>query len=366
MAQANDIAVVSAGVVSSIGLTAASTCAAIRASFDNFQETHFVDEVNESLLGAPVTPGLLGLEQEADGSILGGEVKLARMFVRAATECVLAAGGIDATVTALLLLGPESSRPGFSIEKLERCYVACEEAVGKSFHDASRILQGGSPGLAHALIYARQLLIEGKVNKVLIAGIDSLLNTEDINDALANERLLSSNNADGFIPGEAAACVLVTRLDQVAPTIPLPGGGSAPRPAVLTVAGVGVAEESALLQDHQPSRGLALAHAMRNALEEAQQPAHAIHARWSDISAESYFFEEASYAWSRVLRVRSPEGYGFHTPMNRVGHVGAAMGPMILAALLDGARKAWAEGPAALIQLSSAGAPRGAIVTLAA
>jgi 3-oxoacyl-[acyl-carrier-protein] synthase-1 len=138
-----------------------------------------------------------------------------------------------------------------------------------------------------------------------------------------------------------------------------------PRPAVLSVAGLGLAQETQTLDAGKASRGQALGAAMRQALAEAGLGAQALHTRLSDASAESYFFEDASYAWSRVQRVRSPDGYRFTTPANRVGHVGAAAGPLMLALALDAARKQWAEGPHTMLQLSSAGPERGAIVVSA-
>lgn len=105
---------------------------------------------------------------------------------------------------------------------------------------------------------------------------------------------------------------------------------------------------------------------MRQALSQAALAPHAVHTRLSDASGESHFFEDASYAWTRVLRERSPEGHRFGTPANRVGHVGAAMGPLLLALALDATRKRWAAGPHTLLQLSSAGPQRGAVVVSAA
>lgn len=351
------VAVVAAGVVCSVGLNAPAACAAIRASLDNFQETHFIDEVGQPIIGAMIPPDLLNLPEEADGSILGGDAKLARMFVRATLECANAAGGIQARETALFMLGPELDRPGMTPDRLQHCFTACEQALGHKFHPHSGIAQSGSPGLASALNAGRRLLREGAVRWVLIAGLDSLLNTEDINHALANHRLLTSDNSDGFIPGEAAACVLLARVGDV---------GKAKHQPMLTIAGIGLErEETDTLSANRPSRGVALAKAMRQALQEADMPAHAMHARYGDVSAESYFFEEAAYAWTRVLRAPLPEDYRFLTPVTGVGHIGAAMGPLMLALALDAARKGWAAGPHSLFHLSNSGHMRGAVVAVA-
>jgi 3-oxoacyl-[acyl-carrier-protein] synthase-1 len=383
--RATPICIVSAGVVSSVGGSAASTCAAVRASLDNFCETHFVDETGQPLLGAPVDGTLLGLADEADGMRQGGVKRLAAMFVRAAGECVRGAGGIDAARTALLVLGPEASRPGVTLKALMRCFAACQKAVGAPFHAASGITRIGSPGLADALQYAAELLAEPQgdagpsqaegsgVDAVLVAGVDSLLNTKDIHALLAQGRLLTGDNADGFIPGEAAACLLVTRLDTVAPCARDTQGREFARAPVLRVAGVGLGDEPDCLSAGKPSRGQGLARAIAHALSGAGLPAQAMHARLADVTAESAFFEEAGYAWTRVLRAPAAPGQAgplestrFDTPVTRVGHVGSAMGPLLAALALDAARKAWAAGPRTLLHLSSHDTARGAVVLEAA
>ena len=369
------VAIVSAGAVTSVGLTAASTCAAIRASLDGFEETDFVDTIGERIVGARVPDEALGLDSDQAGSTLGGTGKLAAMFVKAATECVRGAGGIDAARTALFLIGPETTRPGVSLDKLHECFSACEQAVGKAFHPASQITQIGGPGLAAALDLAGQLLsgARGKqpglvpgtsaepIDAVLVAGLDSYLNTDDVNDALVRGRLLTSNDSDGYIPGEAAACVLVTRIGD----LPSADAAGDPHRIVLQLGGVGLAAETQTLDIGRAGRGVALGAAMRKALSASGLHAHEIHWRLSDTSAESYFFEDASYAWSRVLRMRSPADFRLTTPSNRVGHIGAAMGPLLLTLALDAARKQWGSGANSLLQLSSASAPRGAVVVRA-
>jgi 3-oxoacyl-[acyl-carrier-protein] synthase I len=366
MARDNEIAIIAAGAVTSVGLSAASTCAAIRSSLDNFTETHFIDAVGEPLLGAMVPPSLLGLPQEADGSILGGTQKLASMFVRAATECVKSGGGIDASRTALLLIGPEASRPGFSMAKLKACFDACTTAIGKPFHAASRITQIGSPGLAAALQYAQTLLNASAtttlpVQAVLIAGLDSLLNTEDINTALAAKRLLTGQHSDGFIPGEAAACVLVLRLDALADT----DAHGRTRQKVLRVAGLGVAQEPDSWISGKPNTGKVLAQVMRTAFAEANLQPHDMHHRLSDVSGESFFMDEATYAWARVQRAPSPPGYRAMISGSSVGEIGAAAGPLLIALALDMSRKEWAAGGNFLLHFTGNGAPRGALIAQA-
>lgn len=350
---ATSMAVVAAGAVTCVGMSWASSSAAIRACLDGFAETEFIDELGEPLIGARVQDHALELKADVGlgDAITGGNERLAAMVRKAAAECALRAGGLNPAETALVLLGAEATRPGTSLDQLQDCYAACERAIGHRFHADSQILQGGSAGLAPALQKAQQLLQDKGLKSVLLVGVDSLLNTSYISEALQRQRLLTSTQSDGHIPGEAAVCLLLTAMPET------------PRLPVLRIDGCAWAHESDNLEVEKPSRGKALAQATVAALKQAGLKAQDIHSRWSDVSGESYFAEEASYAWSRVLRSRSPQGYQFMAPANRVGNVGAAAGPLMLATALDAARKAWAPGAFNLYQFSSASTPRSAVVT---
>lgn len=351
------IAIVSSGAVTSVGLTAASTCAAIRASLDNFQETHFVDDVGDPLLGARVLDEDLGLDETEPGFILGGAGKLAAMFVRAATECVQQIGGIDATSTALLLIGPDgATRPGMGHAQLQACFEACGQAIGRPFHEASRISQLGGPGFVAALRYGQRLLRERRVRHVLVTGLDSLLNGDDINQGLAARRLLTARQADGFIPGEAAACVLL------APTGTWGAAGADSGMPVLELAGIGWAQETENWLSGRATTGKGLAAAIRAAFAQAGLHPHDIHQRLSDGSGESFFMDEAIYAWGRVLRALNPPGYMAPLVAASVGDTGSAAGPLLATVALDMARKGWGAGPYTLLHFSSISEPRAAAV----
>ncbi|WP_437755930.1 hypothetical protein [Sorangium sp. So ce1389] len=355
MAAKPPISVVASGVACSVGLSTPAACAAIRASIDSFAETQFVDGLGQPIIGAAIPAGALALPGEADGYAVGGDERLSRMLVLAAAECLDRSDGVDVARTCLVVLGAEDTRPGSSQDAPRRRAAALEGALGTRFHAESRAIHAGSPGLIDALARARELLASPSIQAVLVAGVDSFLDAAEIHEALSDGRLLTRGSAGGFIPGEAAACVLVARSAE----------GGARRAPALSIAGLGAAYEPQMLDARQRSRGVGLSRAIRQALEEAGVPAEAVHARYADVSGEPYFFEEASYAWTRVLRGPSPPGHKLFTPVTRVGHVGAAMGPLILALLLDDARKGWAAGANTLVHLSSSGAPRGALLVVA-
>jgi len=354
----NDIAIVSAGAVTCVGMTAASSCAAIRAGLDGFEETQFVDKLGAPLLGAMVPDETLGLGASHPGAILGGTGKLAAMFVRAATECARGAGGVNPSRTALLLVGPDASRPDFMLADLQDSFTACERSLGRAFHPTSQITQIGNPGMAAALQYAQQLLPSGEVDAVLVAGLDSLLNGSDIGHALTNNRLLSSENSDGLIPGEAAACVLVKRVEDLEAF----DAHGQMRDQVLQICGTALTQEPESWFSGKANTGKGLAAAIKSALAASGIEAHQIHHRLSDVSGETFFMDEGTYAWGRVLRKLSPAGYTSPLIAASVGETAAAAGPLMAALALDMTRKRWAAGPYALIHLTSPASPRGALV----
>ncbi|MBK8255873.1 MAG: hypothetical protein IPK82_24800 [Polyangiaceae bacterium] len=345
------VAVSSLGVVSSLGLTAPTTFAALRGGVDAYNQTYFLDHAHQRISGAVIPRDVLGLPNEVDGAVQGGDEKLTEMVRSAVVEC---AAGVSLGKTALLIVGPEEDRTVFS-RGIEGCFAVCEKALGLQFHEGSRSFCSGSPGLADALVTARDLLHSRQVKSVLLVGVDSLLSTGDMHEGLLDGRILSWGTSDGYIPGEAAACVLLTR----------PADRPENAPPCVFVSGIGAATESRTLHDRKRSTGVGLAAAMKQALSQAGVGAHDVYLRYADVTAEPYFFEEASYAWSRVIRAPSPSGYKMITPVTRLGYVGAAMGPLLLALIVDEVRRGYRPHPIALIHLSNAGAARAAVLTIA-
>lgn len=345
------VAVSSFGVVSSLGLTAPATFAALRGGVDAYSQTHFLDQAHVPISGAVIPRDVLGLPNEVDGAIQGGDEKLTEMVRSAVVEC---ATGVSLGKTALLIVGPEEERTVFS-RGMDACFSACEKALETQFHEGSRAFSSGSPGLSEALITARDLLQSRQVKSVLLVGVDSLLSTGDMHEGILDGRILSWGTSDGYIPGEAAACVLLTRPSDRAENAP---------PCVF-VSGIGAGTESRTLHEKKRSTGVGLAAAIKQALSQAGVGAHDVYLRYADVTAEPYFFEEASYAWSRLLRAPSPPGYKMVTPVTRLGHVGAAIGPLLLALIVDEVRRGYRPQPIALIHLSTPGSARAAVLTVA-
>lgn len=330
--------IIGSGLVSSVGLNAPATCAAIRCSVDNFRETRFIDKGGEWLLGASV---------ELEHPWRGRE-KLLKMATRAILEALQAAPGVDPAEVPLLLCLAEPERPGRLAGLDASLLREIEGALALRFHPASSIIARGRVSGAVALLNARRLIEDGR-RQVLIAGVDSFLNVQTLNAYEARRRLLTSQHSNGFIPGEGAAAVLV------APAF------ASEQPQLLCV-GLGFGVEKAHVEaDDLPLRAEGLTQAVRAALGEAGCGLEAFDYRLTDISGEQYYFKEASLALSRSLRVRKEE-FPLQHPADCIGEVGAAIGPAMLAVALSAARKGYALGPNTFCHLGNDAGERAAVL----
>ncbi|SFW48366.1 3-oxoacyl-[acyl-carrier-protein] synthase-1 [Pseudomonas sp. NFACC09-4] len=316
------LCIIGSGMVSAVGLSAPASCAAIRCAIDNFQETRFIDRGGEWLIAAGVM-----LEQP-----WRGRAKLIKMAARAIAEALQSAPGIDPQQTPLLLGLAEAERPG-RLDGLDNSLLqAIEAELGLRFHPDSCIIARGRVSGAVALLDARTLIYQGGHRYVLVAGVDSFLAAPTLDAFEDRQRLLTSQNSNGFIPGEGAAAVVLT--PPVASTEPQ-----------LTCIGLGFGMEKATVEaEDMPLRAEGLSQAIRAALGEAGCGLEQMDYRLTDISGEQYYFKEASLALGRTLRVRKEHFHLWH-PADCIGEVGAAIGPAMLAVALAASRKGYGDGP---------------------
>jgi 3-oxoacyl-[acyl-carrier-protein] synthase-1 len=330
------LAVLQVGLVSSVGLTSAASCAAIRCGMNNFHETRFIGSSGEPLVGSTV-------ELEEPGSRIA---KLAKMTRLALSECLLAVP--DSASIPLLLCTAEGDRPGRP-QSLDRLLLeAIESELGTPLHPRSQVFPLGRVGGPVALLEARRILQEGRCARVIVAGVDSFLVGATLAAYDKQDRLLRKDNSNGFIPGEAAGAVLLGAWRD---------GSTAP----LLCRGLGFAREPAPLGSGRPLRGDGLVQAIRIALDEAGIALKDCDHRIADVSGEEYRFKEAALAVTRLLRDRKALFSLWH-PADCIGEVGAATLPAMMAMLYFGALKDYLPGPVFLGHLGNDDDKRAAFV----
>lgn len=332
---ATPIAIRRTGLVTSVGLTAPAACAAMRAKLANPSETRYIDSSGEWIMAHQVI-----LKQPWRGL-----TKLAKMAAMAIDEAM---EGIERKTwedIPLLLCVAERDRPGRMQGLDDQLFINVQAELGASFHQRSVVVSEGRISVAVALAQARTLMHAHGIEQVLIAATDSLLNWPTLSHYEREKRLMSSTNSNGFMPGEGAGALLVSR----------PVGSHE-----LVVTGLGFSVEKAHINAEEPLRAEGLSQAIKVALADAGIQMHDLDYRITDVSGEQYYFKEAALALSRTLRKRKEEFDIWH-PAECTGEPGALAGVTVVA-MADGAcRKAYTKGRAVLAHMAADGGQRAAM-----
>jgi 3-oxoacyl-[acyl-carrier-protein] synthase-1 len=334
--------IVATGMVCSVGLTAASACAAIRAKVAGFDDLPYVDNQGEVIVGAAVP----GLDPE-----LTRRGRLVELLAMALEDC-LESGLVKPAGRIPLLVGlAELGRPGGGGAWANRIIRDVEARLEIRFDPArsETIAKGHTSGF-EALRRARELIAQPAVAACLVCGVDSYVNTSSLLWLDQHSRLKTLENSDGVIPGEAAACVLVVRPEAE------PRNG-----CVARVVGLGFGHEEAPVMTEEPLLGLGLAAAGRAALADAGLTMNEVDLRFSDVGGESYGFREQSLMLSRLLKEHRECTPLWHNAES-IGETGAASGVGQLVVVQQAFRKRYAPGARVLCATSTDTGERGAAV----
>lgn len=336
-----DLAVQRCGVVCHVGLSAPAACAAIRCGLNNFSETRFMNDSGEWITAAQVP-----LETP-----YRGRAKLAYMAAMAVQEAAAGLTDDEIRTTPLVLCLPEAARPGRMTDIDPSLLQEIREITGFPFHHHSAVIADGRVGGAKAIDQANALIRTGRYPRVVIVGTDSYV-TAGILAALEKEnRILTEKNSNAFIPGEAAAAVLLVPA-------------KAARNAAVAITGIGFGREQAHIRSDHPLRADGMVQAVKGALSMAGCELGDLDYRICDLSGEQYYFKEAALLLSRILRKRKEEFDIWH-PAECVGETGAAIVPILLAVASAAAAKGYAKGDGVLCHVSNDDGQRAAIVVQA-
>lgn len=324
--QGRPLFVHAAGACTSVGASLASTDCALRAGMDHFRDSDFSDRRGAAIRVASLV----------DASLWGRQ-RLARWAALALLDCLRSfSGQLDLGRVPVLLLAAERERPHSEDARYQAIYAFLEAQFDQRFHPLSRIAALGRTSIGPALELASDWLLAGESEHVLIVGADSYLDSASVNHCLAQKRLRVHGNPQGFIPGEAAAAVLVS---------------ARPMAGALQICGVGVADEPGRMFGEQPSRAQGLSAALRQAMARSGIEPAEFDLRVSDQNGEAFYAREAAHALTRLASDGLPHLHTL-TVADCVGEVGAALGPLMLAWLSRCLGRSDAPGRRALAHLA--------------
>ncbi|WNZ62051.1 hypothetical protein QEG98_40575 [Myxococcus sp. MxC21-1] len=316
------------GAVTSVGRSAASSCAAIRAGISRPRRvSHFqvLDPETQDTLPLTAHP----VQGYTDGFVgMGRWLRLARGCLREVLETPGLPRPSDArfwSSTALMMVAPSRDDGVFEVEGddgldgiREYCLRPLRDALGLSLPDANvRVVDQGPAGAAAAVQQASGELWRAGFERILVLAVDSLLDPEALRVLDEEGRLKVGDNPVGLMPGEAGACFL---LEQE--------GGARQRGAapLALVTGVATAQERLHLYAGHVSQGDGLAACIREVLARGSRPARFEGDLYSDLNGEEWRAREWGTALIRLGE--ELDAPNVHLPGVSVGDVGAASGAL--------------------------------------
>jgi len=342
------------GIMTSVGLTAPQTAAAVRAGISRFNETPLVN----SRTGEPVVMGILRDEYlpplhsklaAAVWSRAERQVRMVRLAGAALQECL--SGWDDLEGLPLLLAVPETL-PGHQTKMDEEFFSQLALQSGSAFDvKRSRCFANGRAAGVSVFGEALRRIEANQASYLLVGGVDTHVDVDLIHRLTLEDRIRGTGVHDGFIPGEGAAIFLL--------------GGPAEsrrlkreRRALLRAVGMG--EEPGHRYSPEIHRGDGLTAAFQQALAWRTREDDPIQTVFAGLNGENLYAKEWGIAYLRH-RQHFADDFKIQHPADCLGDTGAAMGPLMLGIALVGLQRGYVKPPC-LIWCASDLAPRGALL----
>lgn len=339
------IAIVALGARTSLGLTAESTAAAVRAGISRVREHPFMVDP----LGEPLVTAFEGL---LDPSVLGWK-RLVALGSSALREAVLKVTGNPPSPQALrVLVALPELRPGFSSNDAGHTLRGLEHELSKIGVEAKVELAGnGHAGALRGLQVAVGQLAQRQSELVIVGGVESYLEADTLDWLAASRRLAANDVRSGFHPGEGAGFVVLGATDvasrlRLAPLASIRGAASS-------------MEERSFEKDVEVL-GEGLAAAIVDATSNLRLPDEAIDTVLCDINGERYRSTEWGMSVLRIQHVVRDSAYD--APADCWGDVGAAWGALGCILAVQSWQRGYARGARTLVWGSSDSGLRGAAV----
>jgi 3-oxoacyl-[acyl-carrier-protein] synthase I len=338
------------GACTAIGRSVWSSAAAARAAVCGFTEhPSMIDRAGEPMLiaRAPWIDPSLSFVERVCGLLLPAVNEAMSGISRVIAHdskvgCVLALPGV---------------RPGRDADLDGKLRARLSESFGGRLLGLTSYEDGHAAGF-RALDAASIGLSSGSLDACVVAGVDSYLTSETLEWLEACDQLHGAglhNNAWGFIPGEAAAAIVLSTEPLVA-RFGLRSYGH--------VVGIGLGDETNLIKTDSVCIGDGLTRAFRGALEHVAAD-EVIDDVFCDLNGETYRADEYGFAALRT-KTRFRAATDFVAPADCWGDIGAAGATLHMCLGLIAHAKMYAHGPLSLSCGSSETGTRGAAVVRAA
>lgn len=335
------------GMISPVGLDAAQACGSIRAGISRFQQTeNYYCLAAEADLAEPeplvwaCVPGI-----SAQSAVERQVALAARACAEVINDAAIKRRDMPYTYVTLIL-----SENRLSQAKANTFFAKLQGALGFEFQSEIQAKIAGRIGWFEALKQTSLLLQQGICKHMIVLAVDSLLENGTLQMLDQNGRLKSERNLDGFIPGEAAAAVLLETSETAM-------ARNAKIRAV--VEGIGVGSEPQPFDSNGVCLGDGLTHAVS---ESVPQKSGARKISWviSDCNGESHRGKEWGHCLNRLLNHLNISHDWY--PATALGETGAATAGIACVLAANSWEHSVAPASVCLVVASGEGAGRGALV----
>ncbi len=347
VSKSNKISIVGVAIVSPVGWDINTTYTAVQAEINVFQDVNYYDADYNNIKMATIPEDLLS--ESLNELIIQGVLhhKHARMLMIASLAIKQIGTSINIDRAIPLFLSA-SEHIDHSTPVIDRVFIenlALQSEIQIDLVN-SQIVQTGRSGGIEALAYAIKYLDESDCEYVIVGGVDTFYDNETLQYLQKQERLLTVNAEDGFVPGEGAAFIVLTKTNRSA------GIGT---PFIFNF---GFSYEDGHLLGDEPYRGEGLAKAVKDAL--AGTAGVKIQTIYSSMNGENYFAKEFG-----VMLIRNHKAFVENVetrhPADCYGDLGAASGLAMICLACKDIEKKGRKWPY-LIYCSSDGGNRSAVI----
>ncbi|MBC7994495.1 MAG: hypothetical protein H7Z15_14795 [Rhizobacter sp.] len=370
------LAITEVSLSCSLGLDSAEACAAARAGLVRTSPVGTLNSANDPAMAKETLDGIPPLVVHTTPVVSDGYTGLGKLIAigRPALQDLLKKAGLVSTEhaarTGLCLCVSDDHfviRFGERLEPLgEQAFPSQQETRQEIADQLAQRLSAtvewvphlqwatasGRLGLLSALAQASRWLKKGEVDRCIVGLLDSLVEPAVL-QACANGRVLKSEAQPvGFMPGEAAAFLLVEQ--DIA---------RAPGTTTLRLSALAHDRDFPYHDDEQQPLGRALSGVMQRALSSSQAELKTIP---PVVIADLNGTEARAMDWGHAL-VHLRERYGefdssLWLPVESFGETGAATGGVAMCMALEAARRGHLPGGGALLVLCAENGGRAAML----
>jgi 3-oxoacyl-[acyl-carrier-protein] synthase-1 len=337
-------------MITSIGADTKMTAAAVKAGMNQFAASEFENLQREAITMAAVPEEVFEtLEVEIDEGSYYSELydRIIKMAIIAAREA-LAQQPIETPIPLVLAMPEAIPYVNHITPQVLVTNLVNQEDLPIDAEQVRCIHTGRAAGI-QALDLAQRYLYDMKQDYVLVGGSDSYMQMPIMSSLDEAGRVMAPGIMDGFIPGEGAGFLLLTRYPDKA----LNQEGN-----IIALNTPGISEEPGHLNSDQPYRGDGLSQAFELALK--NRNGDPIHSIYSSMNGEHFWAKEYGVAYTRN-RASFEDEVQLEHPADCYGDLGVATGPVLIGLAAD--RLLNQQGAAAhLVYSSSDSACRAALL----